>query len=364
MMKFKLLLIVLTITFLLWVLTTAVMAQEEPPPPYTSLKNPFPWSDASVQEAGEGLYQQYCLSCHGAKGNNLAGSDFSAADYPQRMEERPDFYFWILSEGKLDKGMPPYKFSLSEQQRWQVLTYLWSLGTAAAPPETNSLPTQPPVEGVDGILLLTTPGHAQSGQPLTLTATLQDRQGKSIRDATVKFFIRVDFFTSGLMEIGDALTNDQGVAILEYTPRLMGDIQIVARYEAIEATTAVSLTETNEAFYQTEAGIQLPAPGQEVLIGPESSLELGEMGKAPTSAFRLPGGILSWLLLLVIAVMLIWLTYFGVMYQVFRIPIVKEIRDTDTRLVPLAGLAIVVVMGILLVLMLITGPYSHFHLLP
>ena len=364
MMKFKLLLTAVSIILLLWVLATAVMAQGEPPPPYTGLKNPFPWSDASVQEAGEGLYQQYCLSCHGARGNNLTGSDFSAADYPQRLEEKPGFYFWILSEGRLEKGMPPYKSSLSEQQRWQVLTYLWSLGTAAAPPEVSSPPTQPPAEGVDGILLLTTPGHAQSGQPLTLTATLQDSQGKPIRDATVKFFIKVDFFTSGLMEIGDALTNDQGVAVLEYTPRLASDIQIVARYEAIETSTVVSLTETIEPFYQPEAGIRLPASGEEVFIGPKSSLELGEMGKAPTSALRLPGGILSWLLLLVVAVMLIWATYSRVIYQVFRIPITQEIGDTDTRLVPLVGLAIVVALGILLVLMLITGPYSHFHLLP
>ena len=81
------------------------------------------------------------------------------------------------------------------------------------------------------------------------------------------------------------------------------------------------------------------------------------------TSLRLPGGILSWLLLLVVAIMLIWFTYFRVMYQVFRIPIVSEIRDTDTRLVPLVGLAIVVAFGVFLALLIITGPYSHFHLL-
>ncbi len=70
-MKFRLLLSVVFVTFLLWVLTTAVLAQEELPPPYAGLKNPFPWNDAAVQEAGKGLYQQSCLGCHGANGGKI-----------------------------------------------------------------------------------------------------------------------------------------------------------------------------------------------------------------------------------------------------------------------------------------------------
>ncbi len=359
-MKFRLLLIAGIVTLLLVVLAAAVIAQEEPPSPYAGLKNPFPWSDTSVQEVGQRLYQQSCLGCHGAGGDSIAGSDFSAADYPQRLEERPDFYFWVLSEGRLDRGMPPYKSSLSEEQRWQILTYLRSLG--AQVPSGVTPPTQPPAAGAGGILMLTIPEQAQSGQPMTISAVLQDKEGKPIGSATVQFFIRVDFFTDGLMEIGDALTNDQGVAVFEFIPRQAGDTQIVARYEAIETAAALTLTETDEPFYQSEAGIRLPAPGEPVFIGPASALELGEESRAPTSAFYLPGGILSWLLLVVATVMLIWFTYFRVMYQVFRIPIVGEIGDTNTRAVPLAGLTIVLIFGIVLVLMLVTGPYSHLHL--
>ena len=360
-MKFKFILTFMFVTFLLMILVTAVMAQGEPPPPYTGLKNPFPWSDTSVQEAGNGIYQRSCLGCHGAQGDSITVSDFSTADFPQSLEERPDFYFWILSEGRLDKGMPPFKSSLSEEQRWQVLTHLWSLGKVA--PLEVTPPTKPPTEGEKVILRLTTPEQAKFGQPLTLTATLQNSQGEPIGSATVKFFIRVDFFVTDLMEIGDALTTEEGVAVFEYTPRQTGDIEVVALYEAIETAAMLTVAETDETLYQPEAGFQLPSPGEEVFIGPESARELGEMGKAPTSALRLPGGILSWLLVVAGVVMLIWVTYFRAMYQVLRIPIVREIRDTNTRLIPLAGLAIIVALGILLVLMLITGPYSHFHLL-
>ncbi len=362
-MKFRLLSIFGFAVLFLVALVTAVLAEEEPPGPYTGLENPLPWSDPSAQAAGKEMYQQSCLGCHGATGSNLADADFSAATYPQGLEQRPDFYFWILSEGRIARGMPPFKSSLSEEQRWQVITYLWSLGAVATPSEVTPPLAKPPVGEEGDILLSAAPQQPQSGQTLTLTAVLRDSQGKPVRNAMVKFFIKVDFFTSGLMEIGDAVTNDQGVAILEYTPRLMGDIQLVTRYEAIETATTVSLAESGRLFYQAEAGIWFPAPGDEVFIGPESALELGEGGRAPTSVFRPPSGVLSWLSPLLFIVIAIWVTYFYVIYQVFRIPIVKEIGDTNTRLIPLLGMVMVVALGILLVLMLITGPYTHFHLL-
>jgi hypothetical protein len=196
-----------------------------------------------------------------------------------------------------------------------------------------------------------------------LTATLRDANGKPIENAAVKFLTRADFFVTGLMEIEEALTTDEGIAVFEYTPKQTGDIEVVARYKTIEATATLTVAEADETIYQPEAGIHLPSPGEEVFIGPESARELGEMGKAPMSALRLPGGILSWLLIVAGIVALIWVTYFRAMYQVLRIPIVREIRGANTRLIPLAGLAIIVALGILLVLMLLTGPYSHFHLL-
>lgn len=358
MTKFKLPLIALAVLLPLTVLAIAVFAQGEPPPPYADMQNPFSWSDASAQAAGKQTYQLSCLGCHGTTGNGVAGADFSTADYPKKLEARPDFYFWILSEGRLDRGMPPYKGSLIEQQRWQVLTYIHSLGGAAPPPPP------PPGGEVGGSLSLSVPQQAETGQKLTLSAALLDKEGKSIPGATVKFFLPVDFFASGQMEIGEAVTNDQGVAVFDYTPRLSADTQVVASYQSLEATAPLSIADSGKVFYQTEAGIHLPALGPKVFIGPESALHLGEMGQAPTSALRLPGGLLSWLWLVVIALILIWATYFGVMYQVLRISVAGKTRGIDTRLVPRLVLIIVVALGLLLVLMFITGPYSHFHLPP
>jgi hypothetical protein len=90
---------------------------------------------------------------------------------------------------------------------------------------------------------------------------------------------------------------------------------------------------------------------------------LGEMGEAPTSALYLPGGVFSWLLLVIAAIVLVWSSYFRVMLQVLGIPIAGDNRDVDTKLVPKLGLIYVLTLGTILVIMLATGPNSHWHLL-
>ncbi len=71
---------------------------------------------------------------------------------------------------------------------------------------------------------------------------------------------------------------------------------------------------------------------------------------------------ISWLLILVGGVAVIWATYLYVMYQVFAIPVRRELRDTNTRLIPLMGMAAILGVAVILVTMLLTGPYSQFHL--
>ncbi len=145
---------------MLIVLSGAVFAHEEieVPPPYAGLENPFPWDDTSTQEAGEVIFQEFCVICHIATEDIPAlGPDFSAVDYRQSLEERADFYFWTVSEGRLEKAMPPWGPSLSEEARWQALTYIWSLG-GSGPTPTPTLTTTPTP---------TTPTPVITGDPST-----------------------------------------------------------------------------------------------------------------------------------------------------------------------------------------------------
>ncbi|MBI4267561.1 MAG: hypothetical protein HY662_02120, partial [Chloroflexi bacterium] len=58
---------------------------------------------------------------------------------------------------------------------------------------------------------------------------------------------------------------------------------------------------------------------------------------------------------------LIWFTYFRVAYQMFRIPRASDVGDTNTRLVPTLAMFFVLTMGVVLLLMLLTGPHTHLH---
>ena len=368
MMKFKLLVIVSFIALLVAISIAAVSAQGESSPevpdPYAGLENPFSWADSAVQEEGSAVYRQSCLGCHGVDGSNLSGSDFSAEAYPQHLEENPALLFWILTEGSLERGMPPYKSSLSDEQRWKVLTYAWSLG---GPGPEGPPPDETPVEHGNVTFTLIAPAQAQAGELLKLTAVLEDNQTGPIENAKVKYYLEIAFFADGMMEIGESATDGQGVAVLEYVPRVSGDVGVVARYEGgesvlAEATATISLEESDTPFYVTEAGIHLPAPGEEVFIGPESARKVGDDGEAPMTAFRLPGGILSWLLLFVAVIMGVWSAYSLVMYQVLRIAMHGNASDRESRLVPTLGIIATIGTGILLALMILTGPDSHLHL--
>src|SRR3972149_3546094 len=152
--------------------TGIALAQKEPqvPPAYEGIKNPLPWDDLAAIEGGRAIYQQSCQGCHGPRGSTLPRANFDTADFSGKLEARPDIYFWVLSEGRMSSGMPPFKSSLKEEQRWQVLFYLRSLGgPAAAPPAPSiSLP-----QGS-----LTSPAVAQDGpRRITVEAGQQGFNG-------------------------------------------------------------------------------------------------------------------------------------------------------------------------------------------
>ncbi|OGO31257.1 MAG: hypothetical protein A2Z29_09495 [Chloroflexi bacterium RBG_16_56_11] len=343
-------------------LAGAVSAQDEtPPPPYAGMKNPFDWDDAIAQDAGKTVYQQQCSGCHGTTGGNLPAFDFSKPAFSQELEAQPDFFFWVVSEGRLTQGMPGYKSSLSAEQLWQTLTYMWTLGKS--PPPTSPITSPlPPVVGAS--LSLESPGEAETGQPISFTASLKDSQGFPVSGATVKFFLAEDFFTSGDMEIDETVTDDRGLAYVVYTPTRAGTTVLRAKYETVDAEIPFNIRDTDHVFYQSEAGLPFLSGGPELFVGPESAHEVGEMGSAPTSALRLPGGIFSWLWVVLAILLLIWGVYFIVMYQVLHIPGTGESRVKGTGFVPVAALIIIVCLGLLMFFMVITGPYSHFHLIP
>ena len=104
-------------------------------------RNPLE-KDPEAVTAGRILFEQRCAECHGdraegsKKGPSLRASEIQDAE--------PGAIFWILTNGVVRKGMPVWS-KLPEPQRWQLVSFIKSLGPAPAKGEaTPANSTQTP----------------------------------------------------------------------------------------------------------------------------------------------------------------------------------------------------------------------------
>jgi mono/diheme cytochrome c family protein len=83
--------------------------------------------DSDAILAGRKLYVRHCAGCHGASGENgRKGPGLRAAEVQAASDGA---VFWVITQGNVRSGMPVWS-KLPEPQRWQITTYLKSLGPA------------------------------------------------------------------------------------------------------------------------------------------------------------------------------------------------------------------------------------------
>ncbi len=94
-----------------------------------NLKNPL--TDEAAIEEGKTTYSQLCVICHGAKGkgDGIAGMNLNPRpgnlSSPKIQDQTDGAIFWKLTEGRTP--MAAYKDLLSEEKRWQLVTYIRQL---------------------------------------------------------------------------------------------------------------------------------------------------------------------------------------------------------------------------------------------
>lgn len=87
------------------------------------------WNAADLQ-AGKELYVDRCLTCHGCSGNGLGSYAGTLIVTPADFKQEPfknmtdDQWFWHVSEGVQGTVMPPWKESMTETERWEVIRYI------------------------------------------------------------------------------------------------------------------------------------------------------------------------------------------------------------------------------------------------
>src|SRR4029077_1680814 len=89
-------------------------------------RNPME-NDPDAVAAGQNLFKQHCSECHGSAGYGTEKAPSLRAEEVQ--SATPGAIFWILTNGVVRRGMPVWS-KLPEPQRWQLVSFIRSLGAA------------------------------------------------------------------------------------------------------------------------------------------------------------------------------------------------------------------------------------------
>ena len=95
-----------------------------------SLKNPLAGKSEAAKD-GKNIFQTYCITCHGDKGEgngpSAAGLNPKPANLTiKRIQKQSDgALFWKITTGKTP--MISWKYTLSKKQRWELVDYIRQL---------------------------------------------------------------------------------------------------------------------------------------------------------------------------------------------------------------------------------------------
>jgi len=118
--------------------------------------------DPEAVAAGRILFEQRCAECHGD--NAEGGKKGPSLRVAEVQNAEPGAIFWILTNGVVRRGMPVWS-KLPEPQRWQLVSFIKSLGAAPTnenrhAPETGRVRNPPkPIYG-DGLPQVPSKGEA------------------------------------------------------------------------------------------------------------------------------------------------------------------------------------------------------------
>jgi mono/diheme cytochrome c family protein len=101
---------------------------EKAPAKYRAKTNPMA-ADKDAVAAGKVLFDEHCAECHGE--NALGTKKAPSLRATEVQTASPGTVFWVLTNGVVRKGMPVWS-KLPEPQRWQLITYIQSLGPMEA----------------------------------------------------------------------------------------------------------------------------------------------------------------------------------------------------------------------------------------
>jgi cytochrome c len=139
-MKLRHILLLAIGTLLLAACNQTLAADVTPPPGYVA-PSPVPTMGPLYPEQapdlanGEVIYVEKCAPCHGdtGLGNGPQSKDLPVSVIPIGLPEfandaTPSRWYTVVTQGNIERFMPPF-VSLSDQERWDVVSYALMLQT-------------------------------------------------------------------------------------------------------------------------------------------------------------------------------------------------------------------------------------------
>jgi hypothetical protein len=123
-------------------------------------------------------------------------------------------------------------------------------------------------------LKVTAPANLTAGDSVDIQAVLHSADdGEAVPGATISFYMDGSFGgVDGKVLLGQAVTDKDGVAVLNYLPRTAGEHQVHVEYltpgagEPEVATWSHDVTGATEQLYRSSAGVQIPGLNVWLLI--------------------------------------------------------------------------------------------------
>ena len=113
--------------------------------------------------------------------------------------------------------------------------------------------------------VIAVPDQATVGQPVEVQARLHAAADAPVAGTPVTFYMEASFGgVSGDVELGQAVTDENGVAALTYEPRVGSTHEIRIEYlppgdsEPAVATKSISVGDSVDQLYRSKAGIDIP----------------------------------------------------------------------------------------------------------
>jgi mono/diheme cytochrome c family protein len=109
--------------------TNAVATPESIPAEFAGQANPL---GADVANAGAEIFKNNCAACHGQQGHGDGPAGGALVPKPKNLPELvatvgDDYLFWRISKGKPGTSMVGWQSILTDEQIWQVITFVHTL---------------------------------------------------------------------------------------------------------------------------------------------------------------------------------------------------------------------------------------------